>query len=162
MLKQVLAVLLRPVRGLLHEIAKFGVIGVVAYVLTVVLSNWFHFGAPRLGPITSLGLAMVIAATLSYFANRHWTWRDKRRTGLGREYSLFILLSVIGFALTELPVGFSEYVLDLHSGLAFNLAGNVVGTALGTVWRFWSFKRWVFLDEPEPMADQDSREAALI
>jgi putative flippase GtrA len=155
-------IVVAPVRGLLHEIAKFGVIGAAAYVLTVLLSNWLHFGAPHLGPITSLAVAMVVAATLSYFANRHWTWRHKQRTGLGREYTLFILLSVIGFALTEIPVGFSEYVLGLHSGLAYNLSGNLIGTGLGTVWRFWSFKRWVFLDEPETAADHDAREAALI
>lgn len=162
MLKRTRDVLLGPLRGLLHEIAKFGVIGIAAYVLTVVLSNWFHFGPPGLGPLSSLALAMVIAATASYFANRHWTWKDKQRTGLGREYTLFIVLSVIGFALTEIPVGFSEYVLGLHSGLAYNISGNLIGTGIGTVWRFWSYKRWVFLDDPEPIRDQESREAALI
>ena len=95
-------------RGLLHEIAKFGIIGAIAYVVTIAISNALRFGPAKLGPITSLGIAMVFAATCSYFANRHWTWRDKQRQGLGREYSLFIGLSVVGFVLTEIPVAFSE------------------------------------------------------
>lgn len=132
-----------------REIAKFGVVGVVAYIMTIGLSNWFHFGPLRLGPLTSLGLAMLVAATFSYFANRHWTWRDRERTGVRREYSLFIVLSAVGLALTELPVAVSEYALQLRSPLAYNIAGNLIGTMLGTVWRFWSFKRWVFL-APEP------------
>jgi putative flippase GtrA len=148
-------------RGLLHEIAKFGVVGAIAYVLTLALSNWLHFGPPKLGPITSLGVAMVAAATFSYFANRHWTWKDKERQGLGREYSMFIALSVVGFVITEIPVGFSEYVLRLHSPLAYNISGLFVGTAVGTIWRFWSFKRWVFL-EPEPQAADDAAHEALV
>ena len=148
-------------RGLLHEIAKFGIIGAIAYVVTIAISNALRFGPAKLGPITSLGIAMVFAATCSYFANRHWTWRDKQRQGLGREYSLFIGLSVVGFVLTEIPVAFSEYVLHLHSPLAYNISGNLVGTGIGTVWRFWSFKRWVFL-EPEPLATEDAAREALV
>jgi putative flippase GtrA len=147
--------------GLLHEIAKFGVVGAAAYVMTVVVSNALRFGPTKLGPITSLGLAMVLAATFSYFANRHWTWRHKERRGLGREYTMFIALSVVGFVLTEIPVGFSEYVLGMHSPLAYNISGNVIGTGIGTIWRFWSFKRWVFL-EPEPLAAEDAAAEALV
>jgi hypothetical protein len=29
------------------------------------------------------------------------------------------------------------------------------------VWRFWSFKRWVFL-EPEPLRTEDAERAALV
>jgi putative flippase GtrA len=147
--------------GLLREVAKFGVVGAVAYVMTVAISNALRFGPMKLGPITSLGIAMIVAATFSYFANRHWTWRHKQRQGLGREYSLFIGLSVVGFILTEIPVGFSEYVLGLHSPLAYNVSGNVIGTGIGTIWRFWSFKRWVFL-EPEPLAEEDAAREALV
>ena len=56
----------------------------------------------------------------------------------------------------RLPVAFSEYVLHQHSPLAYNISGNIVGSAFGTVWRFWSFKRWVFL-EPEPDAPRTPR-----
>ena len=151
----------RTFEHVIHEIAKFGVVGLVAYVITVAISNALRFGPSKLGPITSLGVAMIIAATFSYFANRHWTWRHKERQGLGREYSLFLGLSVIGFGLTELPVAFSEYVLHLHSPLAYNIAGNLIGTLLGTIWRFWSFKRWVFL-EPEPVRTEDAVAEALV
>ena len=47
------------------------------------------------------------------------------------------------------PLAISEYVLGLHSRVAYNISGNLIGTGLGMVWRFWSFKRWVFV-EPEP------------
>ncbi|MGN6474448.1 MAG: GtrA family protein [Mycobacteriales bacterium] len=145
---------------LIHEIAKFGVVGAAAFVLTTVLNNVFHFGL-NLGPLTSFGLATIIAATASYFANRHWTWRHKDDSGLGRGLSMFLVLSAVGLAISELPVGFSEYVIGAHSKLAYNISSTIVGTALGTVWRFWSFRKWVFL-EPEPDRTEDAAESALV
>jgi putative flippase GtrA len=146
---------------LIHEIAKFGTIGAIAYVFTVVVSNELRYGSPGLGPLTSLGIAMIIAASFSYFANRYWTWRHKARTGVSREYGLFIALSVVGFGITEVPLFISEYILGFHSRIAYNVSGNLIGTALGMVWRFWSFKRWVFL-EPEPARTADAAHEALV
>jgi putative flippase GtrA len=145
---------------LIHEVAKFGVVGAVAFVLTIALSNTFHFGLD-LGPLTSFGLATIIAAVASYFANRHWTWRHKSNSGVRRELPLFLVLSAVGLAVSEIPVGVSEYVLDLHSAIAYNVASTLVGTALGTVWRFWSFRRWVFLD-PEPDRTLEAAHEALV
>jgi putative flippase GtrA len=145
---------------LLHELAKFGVVGLAAFVLTIGLSNTFHF-AVGLGPLTSFGLATIIAAVASYFANRHWTWRHRDNTGIRRELPLFLALSGIGLAISEIPVGVSEYLLDLHSPLAYNISSTLIGTALGTIWRFWAFRRWVFLD-PEPLRSEEAAHEALV
>jgi putative flippase GtrA len=145
---------------LIHEMAKFGVVGAAAFALTFVLSNLFHFGA-GLGPITSFSLATGIAAVASYFANRHWTWRHRDDSGIHRELPLFLLLSGIGLAIADIPVAISEYILGLHSPLAYNISSIIVGTAFGTVWRFWSFRRWVFL-ESDPDRDAEATHEALV
>jgi len=145
---------------LIHEIAKFGIIGAVAFALTIGLSNGFHFGL-NLGPLTSFSLATAIAAVLSYFANRHWTWRHKDNTGVRRELPLFLVLSFVGLAISDVPVGVSEYILGLHSPLAYNISSTLIGTAFGTVWRFWSFRRWVFLDA-EPDRSLEAAHEALV
>ena len=76
---------------------------------------------------------------------------------------MFIVLSAVGLAITVGCLSFGEYVLDQHSWLARNIWGNVVGVGAGMIWRFWSFKRWVFLpDEPPQDADEDAAHAALI
>jgi putative flippase GtrA len=146
---------------LIHEIAKFGIVGVFGFVLTSVLSNAFHFGA-NLGPITSFSLATVIAAVASYFANRHWTWRDKEETGVVRELPLFLLLSLIGLGISDLPLVVSEYILGFHSPLAYNISSTLIGTILGTIWRFWSFRRWVFRDATDPDPTASAAHEALV
>jgi putative flippase GtrA len=145
---------------LIHEMAKFGIVGGGAFVLTIGLSNTFHF-ALNLGPLTSFGLATIVAAVASYFANRHWTWRHRTNSGVRRELPLFLALSAVGLAISEIPVAVSEYILDFHSPLAYNVSSTLVGTALGTVWRFWSFRRWVFLD-PEPLRTEEAAHEALV
>ena len=48
----------------------------------------------------------------------------------------------MGIAVGTLAI--SHYVLGFTSPLADNIAANVVGLALGTAFRVWSYRRWVF------------------
>jgi hypothetical protein len=63
-----------------------------------------------------------------------------------------VVLNAIGLLIALGCLGFARYVLGLDGVLAFNIAGNVIGTGLGTVFRFWAYKRWVFLHPDHPKA----------
>ena len=54
-------------------------------------------------------------------------------------------------AIAVATLGISHYVLGFTSPLADNIAANGVGLALGTAFRFWSYRRWVF-KAPQPQA----------
>jgi putative flippase GtrA len=134
---------------LIHEIAKFGLVGAFNAVLDIGLFNWLHFRV-GIGPLTSKAMSTTVAATSSYFMNRHWSFAHRARTGIRREYVLFIILSAVGLAIVEVCLAVTRYGLGLKGVVALNVAGNGVGLVLGTLWRFWSFKRWVFLpNEPD-------------
>ncbi len=149
-------------RGLLHELAKFGIVGALNYVLDVGLFNVLvTSGGLHDKPLTAKTISTVIAATSSYFMNRHWTWRNKARRGVLREYGTFIVLSAIALLITLGCLAFGEYVLGQDSLLARNIWGNIVGVGLAMVFRFWSFKRWVFL-APEPQSSDDALQSALV
>ena len=147
--------------GLAQEFAKFGVVGAVNYVIDVAIFNALVTGSLHHRPLTAKAISTAVAATSSYFMNRHWTWRDRARQGLIREYSTFIVLSVVALLITLGCLAFGEYVLHQNSLLSRNIWGNVVGIGAAMVWRFWSFKRWVFL-EPEPQRSDDAKHAALL
>ena len=95
-------------------------------------------------PVTAKFISVTVATVATYLGNRHWTWRHRERTGLHREYVLFFVLNGIGLLIAAGCLGFSRYVLDLHSALADNIAANVVGLGLGTLFRFWSYRKFVF------------------
>ncbi len=133
----------------IHELAKFGVVGAVAYVVDVGIYNLLHVGMST-GPITAKTLSTVVAATVAYVGNRHWSFKHRARTGTGREYGIFIVLSAIGLGIALAFLGFGYYVLNQRSALASNVWGNLVGTGLATIFRFWAYKRYVFLHPDHP------------
>jgi putative flippase GtrA len=136
---------------LVHELAKFGSVGAIAFVITIGTANILH-GALGVGPLTSNGVATIVATTFAYFANRYWTFRHRDNSGLGREYALFFVLNGIGLVITELFIGFTHYVLDQRSLIAFNIA-QIIGTGVATLFRYWSYKKWVFLPASLPSVD---------
>jgi len=142
--------LYRRFEVLIREIAKFGLVGVFNAALDIGLFNVLHFRV-GLGPLTSKTLSTAVAATSSYFMNRHWSFAHRARTSFRREYVLFFLLNVVGLAIALAVLGFTRYVLGLTGVLALNIAANVFGIGFGTLWRFYAYKRWVFL----PMAEDD-------
>ncbi|MGW5680539.1 GtrA family protein [Nonomuraea sp. NPDC003754] len=133
---------------LLHELAKFGTIGGIAFFVDMGATNLFRFGFGW-GPLVSAVLATCISATFAYIGNRYWTFRDREQSGLAREYALFFLLNGIGLLIALICIGFTTYTLGLQDPLSYNIA-KIVGVAFGTLFRFWSYKRWVFLAPEDP------------
>jgi putative flippase GtrA len=101
------------------------------------------FGWPAIGAKTT---SVAVAATSSYFMNRHWTFRHRARTGLRCEYTLFFLLNGVRLLIAN------ACILAKAGPLWFNLA-QVARLALGMVFRFTTYKRFVFLS-PERAAAQ--------
>jgi putative flippase GtrA len=135
----------------IHELTKFGIVGVVCYAIDFAVSNLCHV-LLGMGPLSAKTVSTVVAATCAYLGNRHWSFTHRARTGLRREYTLFVFLNAVGLLIALVCLGFARYVLGLDSVLAFNIAGNVIGTGLGTIFRFWAYKRWVFLHPEHPKA----------
>lgn len=142
---------------LLHEIAKFGVVGIGAFLIDIGLFNLLRFaggeGPMYDRPLTAKIVSVVVATTFAYFGNRYWTFRHRGRTSFGREYVLFFVLNGVGLAISVGCLWFSHYALGLTSPLADNISANVVGIALGTMFRFWSYRRWVFPEDAEAAED---------
>lgn len=135
-----------PWRVLLKEISAFGVLGVVNLFVDVGLFNLMHFRI-GLGPTTSNIISTSVATTLSYFGNRHWSFSHRARTGLRREYALFFAINLIALGISSVVIAFTFYVVGAHSAFALNVA-KFVGIGIGTVFRFWSYKRFVFPPHP--------------
>ena len=142
---------------LIREMLKFGVVGAVAFVIDLGGYNLLVFG-PRLQgvlddgitggvlndkPLTARIISASLATLVAWLGNRLWTFRHRRNRQAAHELALFVSFNVAAMVISVLCLGFSRYVLDLHSQLADNLA-NVVGIGFGTLFRFWSYRRYVF------------------
>jgi putative flippase GtrA len=147
-----------PWRVLLKELSAFGVVGVINLFVDIGLFNALHFGV-GLGPLTAKVISTTVATTSAYFLNRHWSFSHRARTGLAREYTLFFVLNGIALVMGLLVIGATRYGFGLTDKVSLNVA-NLIGIGLGTVFRFWSYKRWVFPAHDESDTASVQRAAA--
>jgi putative flippase GtrA len=148
-----LAALVERVRHLGPEATKFGIVGLTGVGVQIVAFNVLRYAGPQnvgvleAKPITAQVLAIGLATLVTYLGNRHWTYRHRARGPVSRELPVFVLLNGIAIAIGAACLALSHYVLGLTSPLADNLSGNVIGLGLGTLFRFWSYRRFVFTGE---------------
>jgi putative flippase GtrA len=133
--------------ALVREVGKFGIVGGSAFAIDLVIFNvLLHSGVETLIAKT---ISTVIATTFAFAGNRFWTWRDRAHQHMGRQYTMFFLLNAVGLGIGLACLAISHYGLgqiwpQLRSPLADNISGQFVGTAVGTLFRFWSYRRFVF------------------
>ncbi len=129
--------------GLIPELAKFGVVGLIGSVIDLGGAAYLH-GAVGVGPMVAKGLSIIAATVVTYLGSRFWTFRHRVNQALLREGTLFVVLNVVGLAIAECVIAVVTYGLGKEGALAYN-AASVVGTGLGTIFRYFSYKKWVFL-----------------
>jgi putative flippase GtrA len=128
---------------LIPELAKFGVVGAIGAIIDLGGAAYLH-GADHIEALAAKAISIAVATVVTYLGSRFWTFRHRVNQALLREGLLFVALNVVGLGIAEAVIALTTYGLDLKSTLAYN-AASVVGTGLGTIFRYFSYKKWVFL-----------------
>ena len=128
-------------RILAKEITAFGIIGMICLVVDLSLYN----ALSHHGWLKAKLISTIVATALAYFGNRHLSFSHRARTSLGRETSFFLGINLIVLAFSELVIALFAYPLGQRSDhVVMNLA-NLGSIGFGTIFRFWGYKRFVFL-----------------
>ena len=138
-------------RVLIHEVAKFGTVGILAFLITIVGANVLRSGA-GLGPLPSVTIATIVATVFAFFGNKLWAFRHRNGSHLGRESVLFFVFNGIGLLIQLAFVAAVHYGLGLTDTLSYNVA-NIIGIGVATIFRLYCYRRWVFVmadDAPMP------------
>jgi putative flippase GtrA len=144
-------------RQIIHEFAKFGVIGVIGLIITN--GGYILLHSHDVGPVSSATIATIVATAVAYIGNRYWSFAHRERTSVPREGLIFFLLNGIGLLIQDAVVAFNSYILHLeHHKLAEFLALNI-GIALATIFRFWSYRKFVWV---APGGDEDADPTAQL
>lgn len=128
----------------------FLAVGGAGYLTDVAAFNWFR-DQPVIGganPVVAKIAAVAVAMVVTYLGNRMLTWRGLGSTSRRREVGLFAVFNLAGLMMSVLALALSHDALGLTSRLADNISGNVIGVGLGTVFRYWAYKRFVFAGAP--------------
>lgn len=138
--------------NLARNASKFLVIGGLAFLVDAATYNLLVFWVTGEGPLFAQPLvakiiAVALATIVTYIGNRFWTFSSRRLSRRYSRYVVFALLNVIAVVIQLACLGFSRYVLGLDSVLADNIAGTLIGQVLATLFRFFTYSRYVFPDE---------------
>lgn len=130
-------------RQVIHEGAKFGIVGLTGIAVTNLVFIPLH-QVLHLGPLTSVTIATFVATVVTFLGNRYWSFRDRAGAGTRRESVMFFVLNGIGLLIQYGVLGFTNYALGLTTRLENVVALNL-GIGLGTLFRFWSYRKFVWV-----------------
>ncbi|MFF7210401.1 GtrA family protein [Streptomyces sp. NPDC008238] len=132
---------------LYREIAKFGLVGLSGFVVNLGVFNLIRHAAHWQTVRASL-LATVVAIMTNYLGLRYFTYRDRDhdtegRSGRKRELGLFLFFSAVGLVIENSVLYTTTYGFGWEGTLANNVF-KFVGIGIATLFRFWSYRTWVF------------------
>ncbi|WP_165051314.1 MULTISPECIES: GtrA family protein [unclassified Adlercreutzia] len=128
-------------RKLIDQIMKFGVVGVIAFVidygLMVALTELFGVNY-----LVSATVSFIVSVTFNYFASMRYVFTHKEGLSRRREFVIFVVLSVIGLLINDALMWLGTGLL----GISY-LITKIFATAVVMVWNFVTRKK--FLDAGE-------------
>jgi putative flippase GtrA len=149
---------LRGAIGVLYrEAIKFGVVGAVAFVVDVGLMNLLRATVLEDKPTTAKVISASVATLVAWLGNRSWTFRHRSTRPVHHEAFLFFATNGVAMLIGVGTIAFSHYVLGLQTLAADNVA-NIIGIGLGTLFRFWAYRTFVFrkaeiLEDSSPLGN---------
>ncbi|MDI5965228.1 GtrA family protein [Streptomyces sp. SL13] len=129
-------------RLLYREIAKFGVVGIAGIGVNLLIFNVLRW-TTGLQPVRASVIATVVSIVFNYVGFRYFTYRDRDRGGRGREIGLFTFFSLIGALIENGVLYVATYGMHWDSTLSNNVF-KFLGIGIATLFRFWSYRTWVF------------------
>lgn len=139
-----------------HEVAKFGAVGGAGLLVNLGVFNLVRH-VTDLQVVRASVIATVVAIAFNYVGFRYFTYRDRDKSGHTKELSLFLLFSAVGLVIENGVLYAATYGFHWDSPLQSNVF-KFLGIGVATLFRFWSYRTWVFRTLParEAVASAES------
>ena len=128
-------------RKLIEQIMKFGVVGVIAFVIDfgvmVFLTEVFV-----IDPVISATVSFIISVAFNYAASMRYVFSHREGMSRTREFSIFVVLSAIGLGINDLLIWAGTDLASFDYRLV-----KIFATAVVMVWNFVTRK--IFLEGEE-------------
>jgi putative flippase GtrA len=128
-------------RILLKELSAFGLVGALSFVIDLGLFALLQ----KHGALKANCVSTVVSTAFAYVGNRHLSFSHRARTSLARETTFFFAINLIALIFSELVIALFVYGFGYDHGGRTVLVVKIVTIGIGTVFRFWAYKRFVFL-----------------
>ncbi|WP_419044182.1 GtrA family protein [Enorma massiliensis] len=128
-------------RKLIEQIMKFGVVGVIAFVIDfgVMVFLTEVFG---IDPVISATVSFIISVIFNYAASMRYVFSHREGMSRTREFVIFVVLSAIGLGINDLLIWAGTDLASFDYRLV-----KIFATAVVMVWNFVTRK--IFLEGEE-------------
>lgn len=128
-------------RKLIEQIMKFGVVGVIAFVIDfgVMVFLTEVFG---IDPVISATVSFIISVIFNYAASMRYVFSHREGMSRTREFVIFVVLSAIGLGINDLLIWAGTDLASFDYRLV-----KIFATAVVMIWNFVTRK--IFLEGEE-------------
>ena len=169
---------------LLKQIIRFSVVGGISFVVDFVITNvvarlirGMGIEATTAAMIGAL-LGFLVSIVVNYLLSMHWVFARKDDMNRAKEFTIFVVLSLIGLGLNELIIlgcmtlinnvgwcgAFTQWCTDVVNHLfsmtfdgVATAGSKIIATAIVMVFNFVTRK--IFLEKKEDTPDSDETQA---
>jgi putative flippase GtrA len=128
-------------RILVKEIAAFGVVGAIGLVIDLGLFNLLF----SIGSIKASAISTTVATVVTYFGNRYLSFSHRARSSLRREAGFFFAINLVALIFQLVVTAIFAHPLGYQSDKLVMNVVKLFTIGMGTIFRFWAYKRFVFL-----------------
>ncbi|WP_030897309.1 GtrA family protein [Streptomyces sp. NRRL F-5126] len=129
-------------RRLIQEVVKFGAVGGSGLLVNLLVFNLVRH-VTDLQVVRASVLATVVSIISNYIGFRYFAYRDRDKSGRTRELTLFLVFSGIGLVIENGVLYAATYGFGWDGPLQSNVF-KFIGIGVATLFRFWSYRSWVF------------------
>ena len=127
-------------KPLVEQFLKFGVVGVVAFVVDygvlMLLSQCLGWD-----PVISSVISFVVSVVVNYVGSMHFVFARRDDLSRRREFSTFVILSAVGLVINSACIWVGTGIFG--SGALSVTVTKVLATIIVSVWNFVSRKHWL-------------------
>lgn len=133
-------------KELVIQIAKFGIVGVIAFVIDYGLFLLFTY-VLSINYLVASGLSFTIATFFNFAASMRFVFAGKEGQTRTQQFVIFFVLSLLGLGLNQLILWMC---VDLLSWFAW--LGKLIATVIVMVFNFVTRK--ILLEDRKPRIDE--------
>ena len=127
-------------KPLVEQFLKFGVVGVVAFVVDygvlMLLSQCLGWD-----PVISSVISFIVSVVVNYVGSMHFVFERRDDLSRRREFSTFVILSAVGLVINSACIWVGTGIFG--SGALSVTVTKVLATIIVSVWNFVSRKHWL-------------------
>ncbi len=129
----------------IRQFIKFCIVGASSTLIDFTVANIAYYVLHVRPAALASVMGFCVAVVNGYTWNSRWTFRDRKRKAVHKEFLGFVTVNVVGamlnYSIVSLILMFDHQ--DPHPKWVFNGA-KVLATGIVVFWNFFANRRWTF------------------